>query len=557
MSYTPASSSDPDELLFLPLGGAGEIGMNLNLFHTRGAWLMVDLGITFGDESSPGVDVVMPDPAFIAEHRGELAGLVLTHAHEDHIGAVQYLWPRLRCPVYATPFTAAVLRRKLAETDFADQIEITEVPSESRFQVGPFDIELITLTHSIPEPNALVIRTGAGVVLHTGDWKFDPTPLVGPPPDEAALKRLGEAGVLALIGDSTNVLRDGEAGSEAAVRESLIDMVGGYHRRVAIACFASNVARLETVAAVAMAHGRNAALVGRSLWRIYDAARECGYLTDIPRFLNEQEAAHLPEDKVLLACTGSQGEPRAALARIAAGDHPNVHLGDGDVVIFSARIIPGNERPIGRLQDALIRLGVEVVTERDAFVHVSGHPCRDELVRMYQWVRPNIAVPVHGESRHLIAHEALARECQVGEAIAARNGEILRLAPGRAEVVGEVESGRLALDGTSLIRIEGEVLRERRQMVYNGAAAATVVVDRAGRLLAPPQVSLRGLVDGEGGDIEEALGEAVREALEALGAREAADDEAVREAARRAVRRTLKTLRGKRPPTDVHVVRLG
>src|SRR5947208_2885343 len=354
---------DPNALFFVPLGGAGEIGMNLNVYGYQGDWLIIDCGVTFGDDSQPGLEVVMPDPGFIVERRDRLLGIVATHAHEDHIGAIPYVWRQLRCQIWATPFTASFLRAKLAETGFADQVKIHVVPLSGRFTIGPFDLELITLTHSIPEPNAVALRTPVGTVLHTGDWKFDPDPLIGPTADEAALTRLGDEGVLALVGDSTNALRPGASGSEAELRRSLIDLIGRYDTRVAVACFASNVARLESIARAAAAHGREIALVGRSLWRIDKAARENGYLTDLPRFLTEDEAGYIPRDRILMICTGSQGEPRAALSRIARDDHPNITLEQGDVVIFSSRVIPGNEKPIGRLQNALVRLGVEVVTE--------------------------------------------------------------------------------------------------------------------------------------------------------------------------------------------------
>jgi ribonuclease J len=369
---------------------------------------------------------------------------------------------------------------------------------------------------------------------------------------------LGEEGVLALIGDSTNVFTAGEAGSESAVRDSLIELVGRFDKRVAIACVASNVARLETVAAVAEAHGRHAALVGRSLWRMYDAARENGYLTEIKPFISEKEIGFLPEDKVLMAVTGSQGEPRAALARIAAGSHPQVTLDAGDAVIFSSRIIPGNERSIGRLHNALISQGIEVVTEKDHFVHVSGHPCRDELVRMYQAVKPSIAIPVHGEIRHLIEHEKLARGCQVGQTAIAPNGSAVRLAPGRAEIIDHVPSGRLALDGNSLVPLEGEAMRVRRRMSYNGSATATVVVDGAGQPVAPVQVSTQGIVEdgGRGEELEAALVAAAEAALHDLSKGDRRDDDAVAEAVRRAVRRTIVAMRGKKPPTRVHVVRV-
>lgn len=555
-----AETGEPgdDELLFLSLGGAGEIGMNLNLYGHAGRWLMVDLGITFGDDTTPGIDVIMPDPTFIEERADTLAGLVLTHAHEDHLGAVPHLWPRLRCPIYATPFTASILRRKLAEAGLKDKAPITEIAMSGRFDVGPFDIELVTLTHSIPEPNACIIRTGAGSVMHTGDWKLDPDPVVGANTDEAALIRAGEEGILAMVCDSTNVLVQGTSGSEGDVREKLIEAVGRYDKRVIVACFASNVARLDSIARAAAAHDRSASLVGRSLWRFYDAARENGYLTDIPRFLSPKEATLLPRDKVLMICTGSQGEPRSALARIARGDHPDVSLEPGDTVIFSSRVIPGNERSIGRLQNRLTGLGVELLTTHDdRHIHVSGHPARDELAQMYQWVRPRIAVPVHGEMRHMQAHARLARDCQVPEAYLAPNGTLLRLAPGPAGVVDEVFAGRLALDGNRLISMGSGALRERQKMLHNGAAVVTVVLDQAGELQADPKISTHGVFDLEDDhDIADSLIDAAADAVEDLSHSAVRKDDAVSDAVRIAVRRRLRALCGKRPMVDVHLVRL-
>lgn len=546
-----------EELLFLPLGGAGEIGMNLTLYGHAGRWLMVDLGVTFGDEATPGIDVIMPDPRFIEERRADLAGLVLTHAHEDHLGAVPYLWERLECPIWATPFTAAVLRRKLHETGIAARVPIIEVPMSGRFQTGPFEIELVTLTHSIPEPNALVIRTAAGTILHSGDWKFDPDPLIGPSADIEALRRLGEEDVLALVCDSTNALVAGHSGSEAAVREELIRLFGRFENRIAVACFASNVARLESIVHAALAHDRHAALVGRSMRRIVEAAQETGYLASLPPFVSEHDAGYLPREKAALLCTGSQGEPRSALARIARNDHPQVTLEPGDAVIFSSRIIPGNEKAIGALQNDLARLGVEVVTAEDEPVHVSGHPAREELARMYQLVRPRIAIPVHGERRHLEAHARLAEECQVPLAIAAENGQLIRLAPGPAEIVGEVEHGRLGLDGSALVPLGGALIKHRHRISASGSAVATLVLGRDGRLLAEPQVTLHGLVDPERDEGALAgAAAAVRAAIEALGPGQRSDDAAVREAARLAVRRYSHAERGKKPLTDVHLVRV-
>ncbi|GGF40559.1 MBL fold hydrolase [Aliidongia dinghuensis] len=550
-----ATLNKPDELVFLPLGGAGEIGMNLNLYGYGGKWLIVDLGISFPDETQPGIEVIMADPSFAAERKDELAGLIITHAHEDHIGAVAHLWPRLECPIYATPFTASVLRLKLAEAGLLHAVDIIEQPLGSRFPIGPFDIELISLTHSIPEPNALVIRTGAGTVLHTGDWKFDPNPLVGQTSDFAALTRLGEEGVDALVGDSTNALRAGEAGSEADVRESLIELVGRYDNRIAITCFASNVARLQSAAAAGAAHGRQVALVGRSLWRMEQAARENGYLDGTPPFITPEAAAELPRDEVLLICTGSQGEARSALARIAANDHQNITLEAGDTVIFSSRVIPGNERPIGRLQNQLAKRGVTVVTDDEHFVHVSGHPARDELSRMYQLVRPKVALPVHGEARHLIAHAQLAEECQVPQSVVIENGEMVRLAPGPAKVIDQVDTGRLGLDGKSLVALEGGAFKTRLRMTFNGSAVATVVLDRRGKLLALPQITVHGLI---GEDAEDTMGltRAIERAVNGLPAGSKTDDEAVREAARLAIRRSLNNSIGKKPVTEVHVVRV-
>jgi ribonuclease J len=556
-SGVPSADGDPGALFFVSLGGAGEIGMNLNLYGYAGDWLILDCGVTFGDDSQPGLEVVMPDPAFIVERRDRLLGIVATHAHEDHIGAIPYLWTQLRCPVWATPFTASLLRAKLVEAGLGDKVRINVVPMSGRFTVGPFDLELITLTHSIPEPNAVALRTPVGTVLHTGDWKFDPDPLIGSTSDEAALRRLGEDGVLAMIGDSTNALRPGTSGSEADLRRSLIDLVGRYEARVAVGCFASNVARLETIALAAAAHGREVALVGRSLWRIDKAARENGYLADLPRFLTEDEAGYIPREKVVLICTGSQGEPRSALARIAREDHPNIVLETGDVVIFSSRIIPGNEKAINRLQNALVRLGVQIVTEEDHFVHVSGHPAREELVRMYQMVRPRVAIPVHGEARHLIAHAHLAGECQVQQPLVIQNGDVVRLTPSGAAIVDEVPVGRLASDGKGLLPLGGTALKDRRRVILNGSAVATLVVDRQGRLAAPPAISLLGLVEETAASAAlPSLRDVAERALDDLPAGAWRDDNVVRDAVRRALRRLINERFGKRPLIEIHIVRI-
>ena len=550
------SERDPDALYFLPLGGTGEIGMNLNLYGHDGQWLMLDCGVTFGEEEhQPGVDVIMADPGFIVERRDRLLGIVATHAHEDHIGAIPYLWPQLQCPVWATPFTASLLRAKLIEAGLADQVPINIVPMSGRFTIGPFDLELVTLTHSIPEPNAVVVRTRVGTVLHTGDWKLDPEPLIGSPSDEDRLRQVGDEGVLAIVCDSTNALRPGSSRSEGELRQSLTELIGRYDGRVAVACFASNVARLATIAYAARAHDRDVALIGRSLWRIEKAARENGYLADIPRFLTEDEAGYIPRDRVLLICTGSQGEPRAALARIARDDHPNIGLEEGDVVIFSSRIIPGNEKAISRLHNALVRLGIEVITDEDHFVHVSGHPARDELVRMYQMIRPRVAIPVHGEARHLLGHAELARQCQVQQALVIENGCLIRLDRHGASVVDDIPVGRIASDGKRLLPIGGAVLQQRRRVGNDGSVVATLVVDRRGWLAAPPQLSLIGLAEAIAEPAAE-LRDALADEMENLPAPFRQDDNALRDAARRVLRRELKERFGKRPLIDIQLVRL-
>lgn len=554
--------SATDELVFLPLGGSGEIGMNLNLYgygpETARQWIMVDLGVTFGDDRTPGVDLIMPDPAFIAERRRELLAIVLTHAHEDHIGAVAHLWPQFRCPVYATPFTATLVRAKLIEAGIEDEVPMHIVPLGARFDIGPFNIELVTLTHSIPEPNALAIRTPLGLVMHTGDWKIDPDPVVGDDMDMKRLTEIGDEGVLAIVCDSTNVFSPGSSGSEADVAESLIDLIKPMTGRVAVTTFASNVARLESIARAAEACDRHVVLAGRAMFRITSAARDAGYLQGLAPFLTEHDAGYLPPDKVLYCCTGSQGEPRAALARIAMDNHPNIVLEEGDTVIFSSRIIPGNETSIFELQNLLAERGIRVVTEKDHFVHVSGHPCRDELARMYQMIRPRIAVPVHGEARHLAEHAALARELQVPEQIVIRNGLMLRLAPGLAEIIDEAPSGRLYLDGEVLTSSDEGAVSERRKLAFSGSVFVSLVLDGEGRVRGDPQVRLIGLPeeDSDGTLFEDIALDAIDGALDKLPPKRRGDDDTVAELMRRAVRGALRRDWGKKPAVEVVVTRI-
>ncbi|MDP2125363.1 MAG: ribonuclease J [Parvibaculum sp.] len=562
MTRSPASPHTNDELVFLPLGGSGEIGMNLNLYGYGPAddrhWIMVDLGVTFGDERTPGIDLIMPDPAFIEERRDRLLGIVLTHAHEDHIGAVAHLWPRLRCPVYATPFTATMVRGKLIEAGLENEVPMHIIPLGHRFDLGPFDIELVTLTHSILEPNALAIRTALGLVMHTGDWKIDPDPVLGDDIDIARLTEIGDEGVRAIVCDSTNVFSPGSSGSEADVATSLIELIRPLEGRVAVTTFASNVARLESIARAAAACDRHAVLVGRAMHRVVAAARDAGYLNDLPPFVSEQDAGYLPREKVLFICTGSQGEPRAALARIAEDGHPNITFNRGDSVIFSSRVIPGNEISIFDLQNTLALRGVRVITEKDHFVHVSGHPCRDELARMYQWIRPEISVPVHGEARHLAEHAALARELQVPQQVVIRNGLMVRLAPGPAEIVDEAPSGRIYLDGEVLTAADEGAVQERRRLAFAGSVFVSIVLDGKGQVRGDPQVRLMGLPeeDGNGVDFEDRALDAVDEALDRLPAKRRGDDDTVAEFLRRAVRGALRRQWGKKPQVDVVITRI-
>jgi ribonuclease J len=550
--------SETGELAFLPLGGTGEIGMNLNLYRWREGgtekFLAVDCGIGFGGSELPEVEVMMADPGFIADRKDKLLGLVITHAHEDHIGAVAWLWPQLKCPVYCTPFAAAVLRRKLGEVGLTNQVRVHVIPPGGSFDLKPFALRFIRLAHSIPEAQALVIDTPAGTVLHTGDWKLDANPMVGPPTDEAALAELGEKGVLAIVCDSTNAMVEGHSGSELDVRRSLSALIRDLRGRVAVTCFASNVARMESVALAAHDAGRSVAIVGRSLRNMDAAARECGYLKTLPPFLTEDDIDDVPDDNILLLITGSQGEARSALSRIARDDHPRVSLGEGDTVIYSSRMIPGNERAIGTVQDNLVRRGVRLMTDDDHLVHVSGHPARDELRRMYRLVKPRYAVPVHGEWRHLSAHAELAREAG-STPFMMEDGDIITLYPGRPAITDSAPVGRLVLDGTRLVPLKGEVMAARRRMLFNGIVVASVAVDQAGTLRGRPKISAPGLLDPEDSETDRVAAD-FADALEDLPANLRRDDAALQDAARAALRRTLGRKLGKRPMVDVHLIRV-
>ncbi|MCY4430539.1 MAG: ribonuclease J [Rhodospirillales bacterium] len=544
----------PDELLFVPLGGSGEIGMNLNLYGYAGRWIMIDCGVTFRDEQMPEADVVMPDIRALEGMEDRIEAIVLTHAHEDHHGAVHHLWPRLRCPVLATPFAATLLREKLSDAGLREVVPVDQVaPGDSR-QLGDFRVEYVPITHSIPESHAIALTTPAGVVLHTGDWKFDPRPGLGPTTDEARLRQLGDAGVLAITGDSTNALVAGESGSEGDIADELVPLVDGQEGLVAVATFASNVARLRTVAEVAQRCGRRMALVGRSLWRLTDAARTAGYLDGIPAFVKEDAIRSHPRRELLVACTGSQGEPRAALSRIIERRHRALHFAPGDRVIFSSRVIPGNEIAVKRIWNGLTELGCDVITSDQAPIHVSGHPARDELTRMYHCIRPRIALPVHGEPLHIRAHATLARSLQVPEVFEPRNGRVIRLAPGAAAEAGRVDVGRLVLDGAGVVPRESDHLQARRRMAYHGAVTVTMVVEDD-EVLVEPRVTLHGL-DPAGSGARVDIAETVLSVWDGLPASQGEDDGQARAVLEKAVRRTCRRSLFKRPDVVVELIRL-
>ena len=534
--------------------------MNLNLFGygppSNRKWIIVDIGVTFGGLDTPGVEIIMPDTNFIEEHVDNLIGIVLTHAHEDHMGALARLWPRLKCPVYATPFTMYLVKDRLAEFDLLDEVELHEIPLKGRFDLGPFDLEMITLTHSIPEPNALAIRTDEGVILHTGDWKIDPDPQIGEPVDVAAIEALSEEGILAMICDSTNVFTPGEAGSEGDVRKELSKLIGEYEGRgVAVASFASNVARLESVMVAAKENNRSVCLVGRSMERMTRAAKSVGLLKGLPDTLNQDEASNIPSEHVLYLCTGSQGEPRAALSRIANNDHRHVDFKAGDVVIFSSKIIPGNEKSIFALQNALADDGIEIVTEKSRDIHVSGHPCRGELTAMYGWAKPHIAVPVHGERRHLIEHAKLAKGLGINHGIAPHNGEMIKLSKSGVEIVDIVTNGRLHVDGSEIVDSKDDGLRLRRKMAYAGHIAISVVIDGKGVLISGPETRISGFPAGKDGELLDELIETVsdvaEDAFDTLTRKERTNEDEVETRIRSHVRRYVKQETGKRTIVEV------
>ena len=550
-----------DELVFAPLGGIGEIGMNLSIYgfgdERRRQWLIVDCGVSFASEEHlPGVDLILPDIRFLIEERKNIVGLVLTHGHEDHLGALIDLWPRLNVPLYATPFTAALFEAKRLSEPGAPQIPVKVVPLGGKLTLGPFGIEFITVAHSIPESNALAIRTPAGVVLHTGDWKIDLTPLVGAPTDSARLTSLGDEGVLALIGDSTNAVRDGRSPSESDVAKTLAELIRSARGRVAVTTFASHVGRIRAVADAARAADREVVLVGRAMERVTQVARETGYLDGVQDFRSVESYGYLPHDKVLALCTGSQGEPRAALSRIAEDEHPEVTLAKGDRVIFSSRAIPGNEKAVARVINGLVTQGIEVITDRTHLVHVSGHPRRAELLDMIGWVRPKILIPAHGEALHLAEHAGLARGAGVPHVLVCRNGDLVRLAADGPAIIDEVPSGRLYKDGSLLVNAEARTVAARRRLSFAGIVSVALALSEKGILVVDPEVELVGIPDTDAGGLSmtEIALDAVEEAFESLPKPRRRDPDAVAEAVRRAVRSAIGSRWNKRPICHVHVL---
>ena len=554
---TPRGSKGGDELVFMALGGLGEIGMNVYLYgfgpERSRQWLMVDLGITFPHEAEPGADVVLPDLRFIIGEKQALAGLVLTHAHEDHIGAVIDLWPQLNCPIYATPFTAGMLKTKMGEYGKGMRLPITEVPLGGRVAVGAFDVEFVSMAHSIPEPSGLAIRTPAGLVFHTGDWKFDDAPLVGLPPDITKLKALGDEGVLAMVCDSTNAMREGRSPTETEVARSLAKVISNAPRRVAVTTFASNVARIRAVADAARETGRTLVVAGRALHRVIQVAIETGYLPENFNYLDQQRFDDLGADKVLLLCTGSQGEPRAAIARISEDQHPDISLDRGDLAIFSSRTIPGNEMSVGKVQNALARRGVDLITDNEALVHVTGHPRRDELRDIYTWMRPQIVVPMHGEARHLKENAKLARACGVSETHIMTDGEMLRLWPDPRGIIDEAPVGRLFRDGNLIVPDADGPVKARRKLSFAGIAVVAMTLSRRGDILAEPQVVLDGIpdVDAEGEDMHEIVLDAIDGTLRSIPQKRRGDLDMVKEAVFRGVRGAINEAWGKKPVVKV------
>ena len=549
-----------DELLFCPLGGSGEIGMNMNLFAYGKPgvhkWIMVDIGVTFADDTLPGIDLIYPDPGFIVDKKEDLLGIILTHAHEDHIGAIALLWPQLKCKIFATPFTAVLIKEKFKEKniDITNHLKIVQL--NGTVNLEPFKIEYITLTHSILEPNGLRIETPAGIILHTGDWKIDPEPLIGEKTNSNRLKEVGKEGVLAMICDSTNVFSMGKAGSELDVRKSLLNIMGSLKKRIVMASFASNVARMETAFYCAEKTGRQISLVGRSMHRIFKAARQCGYLKNVIEPIDAREAKKISREKIVYLCTGSQGEPMAALMRIASYTHPDVFIEKDDTVIFSSKIIPGNEKKLFKLQNQLVKDGIEVISEESEFVHVSGHPNRDDLREMYDWVKPNCVIPVHGEHRHMIEHMKFAHEMKVPHPVQVQNGDIVKLFPGKPHVFDKAPSGRLYLDGNMSVEEDSQSIKDRKNLSANGYMEVTILISQKGNIHKRPVLTFRGIPVYDVDEFIYGLEEAIEGTIRTFSLGNKKQEYNLIDALKITCKKYTKEMTGKKPFTNINLVKI-
>jgi len=550
-----------EELLFCPLGGSGEIGMNMNLFAygkpDNQKWIMVDIGVTFADDTLPGIDLIYPDPGFIIDKKDDLLGIILTHAHEDHIGAIAHIWPQIKCKIYSTPFTAVLIREKFKEKriDIGNNLKIVDL--NGTVDLKPFKIEFITLTHSILEPNGLRIETPVGSILHTGDWKCDPNPLIGDKIDSKRLQEIGKKGVLAMICDSTNVFSLGRAGSELDVRKSLLNIMSSLKKRIIVTSFASNVARMESIFYCAEKTGRQIALVGRSMHRIYKAAKQCGYLKDIIEPLDARDMKKISREKIVYLCTGSQGEPMGAMMRISSQVHPDVIIEKGDAVIFSSKIIPGNEKKLYKLHNQLVRDGVEVISEESEFVHVSGHPNREDLKDMYNWVKPKAVIPVHGEHRHMIEHINFAKEMQVPYPVQVENGDIVKLYPGKKpELYDKAPSGRLYVDGNISVEEDSKSIKERKNLSSNGYMEVSILINNKGNMHKKPIISFKGLPVNEEDEFIFGLEDVIRNTTKTFSLKSKKQEQNLIDALKISCRKYSKEKTGKKPFTNINIVQI-
>ena len=551
-----------EEFIFCPLGGSGEIGMNMNLYAygnpENRKWIIVDIGVTFADDTVPGVDLIYADPGFIVDKKEDLIGLVLTHAHEDHIGAIAHIWPKLLCDIYATPFTSVLIKEKFKEKkiDIGNKLKIVKL--NGKIQLGPFNIEFVTLTHSILEPNGLSIQTSSGTVLHTGDWKCDPNPLIGEKINEKKLKQIGDQGVLAMICDSTNVFNSGRSGSELDVRNSLLKIMGNKQKRIIITSFASNVARMESVFYCAKKIGRQISLVGRSMHRIYKAAKQCGYLNNLTEPVDPRKAKNISREKIVYLCTGSQGEPNGAMMRISNGIHPDVFIEPGDTVIFSSKIIPGNEKKLYRLHNLLVKNNIEVISEENEFVHVSGHPNREDLKDMYNWVKPKSIIPVHGEYRHMSEHINFARKMQIPYPVKVENGDMVQLFPGeKPKVFDKAPVGRIYVDGNISVGEESQSIKDRKNLSYNGFLEITIIINNNGSMTKKPIISFRGIPSNdENSNFVSDMEDQIKKICKTFSLNNSNQEYNLIEALKTNCRKIVKEKTGKRPYTNINLVRI-